>query len=478
MTSRHPRGLYTLFFTEMWERASFYGMRALLVLFLTAPLATGGMELSDRHATAIYGLYTAAVYVFSMPGAWVTDRLLGLKNAVFYGGIIITLGHFCLAFPSAAAFYFGLVLIVLGTGLLKPAASTLVGELYTKNDDAGRDAAYSIYYMGINLGAIIGPFVCGFLGENINWHYGFAAAGIGMMLGVVQFGLSSRKHLGLVGNIPVSRERKDMRLAFTGGLLLTLFLCAVFTGLITLNPITLITKASVTLFVLTLVIIAYIYRSGISGQEQNHLKAALVLFLAGSLFWAGFEQAGSSFNLFAERYTNRQIDAFEMPASWLLSVNSMFIILLAPFFASLWIRLGMKGLNPSAPVKFGLSLIQVGLGFGVMAWAASFAVTGEKVLPTWLILTYLLHTTAELCLSPIALSIASKLAPPRFKTQMMGVWFLFIALGNLLAGILAGWLGEADLTHMPVIFAKLLAMLAMAGFLLIALRKPIARWMA
>lgn len=481
MANRHPPGLYTLFFVEMWERASYYGMRALLVLFLTASIAEGGMGLNDRAAAAIYGIYTAAVYVASLPGGWIADRLLGMKNAVFYGGCIIAVGHFTLALPWVESFYIGLMTIVVGTGLLKPCISSLVGELYTFDTNARRDAAFSIYYMGINLGAIVGPLVCGYLGETINWHYGFAAAGIGMVFGLVHFRLSGR-HLAAIGNFnpaaPQAAYRRNWLftgMAITAACAFTLFAIG---GLIAIDPVIIAANGSLFIAVLSILYFGYIYLAGdITPTEKRRMQAAGVLFAAAALFWAGFEQAGSSFNLFAARYTDRAILNWEMPASWLQSVNPLLIVMLAPFFAAFWVRLGMRNLDPSSPLKFAIALLLLGAGFGVMATAAHFIAQGDKVLPTWLILTYLLHTMGELCLSPIGLSLVTRLAPRRFSAQMMGLWFMSSAIGNLMAGLIAGKMGQEDIHQMPALFLQMLAACGAAALLLFALRKPLQRRM-
>lgn len=484
---KHPRGLYTLFFTEMWERASYYGMRALLVLFLAAPVANGGMGLDDKTAAAIYGIYTAAVYLFALPGGWISDRLMGMKNAVFWGGCIIAAGHFSMALPWDGTFYLGLVLIVLGTGLLKPCISSIVGELYTARPGAQRDAGFSIYYMGINLGAIFGPLVCGYLGENVNWHYGFAAAGIGMVLGLIQFRISSKKHLAHVGDfVPPPAEdaaawrtiRTGWRVTVAGTVLFLAFIAAAIFGYVPIDPAAIAANGSVVIAVLALAYFCYIYYGGgIDAAEKGRMKAAGVLFFVAALFWAGFEQSGSSFNLFAMRYTDRELFGWEMPASWLQATNALFIITLAPFFAALWVKLGLRNLNPSSPVKFALGVMLLGAGFGVMALAAELVVQGQSVLPTWLVVTYLLHTMGELCLSPIGLSLVTKLAPRNFSAQMMGFWFMSSAIGNLMAGVLAGHMGDGNLEEMPTTFTELLLLCMGAGVVLILLKNPIRRWM-
>lgn len=492
---KHPRGLYTLFFTEMWERASYYGMRAILVFFLTAAILDGGLGMDDKTAAAIYGIYTACVYLFALPGAWIADRLLGLQRSVWYGGIIIAAGHFSMALPWNESFFFGLVLIVLGTGLLKPTISSIVGELYEGDSNARRDAGFSIYYMGINIGAIIGTSVCSWLGQKINWHYGFAASGIGMVLGLAQYHFTCH-HLGKAGvYVPPAEDdhktrRFNRRAWWLVGASLTAFFAfigACMVGTITLDPVSLAAKGGFLIVALFVGFFAYMYIwGGISPVERKRMWAAAILFAFSALFWVGFEQAGSSFNLFAFRYTDLNMFGWEMPAGWLQNLNPAFIIILAPFFASMWVKLGARNLNPTTPVKFAIGLTLLGAGFGVMAVAAGYVVQGNHVLPTWLMLTYLLHTMGELCISPIALSVTTKLAPKRFAAQMMGLFFMSSAMGNLMAGLLAGELaGNGDahapaaVTDMPDMFSMVIWFcLGAAVILAVVLRKPIVKLMS
>lgn len=443
MVTTHPKGIYTLFFTEMWERFSYYGMRGILVLFLIAQVQTGGMGLDDKTATAIYGLYTACVYLFALPGGWVADRILGLQRAVMVGGAIIATGHFCLALPYTQSFFLGLVLIAIGTGLLKPSISGIVGELYPQGG-AERDAGYYLYYMGINLGAMIGPIICGFLGEKINWHYGFAASGIGMVAGLVQFRLQIRtlKHAG--DFVPqVSPRTKQAFYVFAG--LLLFILGTAFSGAVMINPLALAQSAGVAMVCFSLCYFAYLYwGNGLNRIEKKHVLALCILSLFSTLFWAGFEQGGSSFNLFAERYTDRFLFDYEFPASWLLMFSPMFILVLAPIMTLIWRKLAVRDLNPTAPAKFVLALLMTAFGFGVMVIASKFVLAGEKVLPTWLISTYFLHTMADLLISPIGLSLISQLSPKRLLAQMMGLYFIALAGGNLVAGLLAGHMGGTE----------------------------------
>ena len=475
----HPRGLSTLFFTEMWERFSYYGMRAILVLFMTAGVATGGMGLDDVTATAIYGLYTAGVYVLALPGGWVADRILGLRRTVFWGGVLIAAGHFTLAIPSMAAFYPGLILIVLGTGLLKPNVSAIVGDLYPEGG-ARRDAAFSIFYMGINLGAFLGPLICGYLAESVDWHLGFSAAGVGMVLGLVQYSYG-RKYLQGAGELSseaassgVRRQSRKTLIrtagAAAGAALLVAVLAA--SGVARMTLVEFVDWTGILITSVAGTFLLYIFLFGkLSAIEKKRVGVIAVCFVAAACFWSGFEQAGSSMNLFALRLTDRIIYGWEMPASWLQSVNSLFIILLAPVFSGLWLWLGSR--NPSVPVKMALGLASLGVGFAVLAWASTYATQEAPVSPSWLVTTFFFHTVGELCLSPIGLSGITKLSPHRYVGQMMGIWFMALALGNLIAGRVAGLIASLPL---PQIFGAVTMFSIGAGLLLLVFAKPLKGW--
>ncbi len=365
----HPRGLSTLFFTEMWERFSYYGMRALLILFMTAAPAAGGLGFDTAAAGAVYGLYTSMVYMTSLPGGWIADRLIGQRRAVLYGGILIASGHFSMAVPSLTAFYLGLLLIVIGTGLLKANISVLVGRLY-RPDDHRRDAGFSIYYMGINLGAFFSPLVCGYLGQRVNWHAGFAAAGVGMTFGLVQYVLGAR-YLGQAGLHPAPAESPAeaaalwQRAKLWGGVAtvgLAAFGGLLYAGVLPITPRQIADAAGYLLLVTTVVFFAWLFLGGDwTPAERKRLYAIGVFFLAAALFWSEFEQAGSTLNLFADRSTRNSILGWSFPSSWFQSANALFIITFAPVFAWLWVHLGSR--EPSSPVKFSAGLIGVGAGF-------------------------------------------------------------------------------------------------------------------
>ena len=438
----HPGGLRTLFFTEMWERFSYYGMRAILILFMTAPAATGGLALDTATAGAVYGMYTAMVYMMSLPGGWIADRLIGQRRAVLYGGLLITAGHFSMAAPSTATFYLGLVLIVLGTGLLKPNISVMVGQLYAANDHR-RDAGFSLFYMGINTGAFFSPLVCGYLGQRVNWHYGFAAAGIGMTFGLIQYVLGARA-LGDAGMAPgVALAPADRRVLIRRAVLALVALVATglavgvaaLRGLTTIGTIA--DAAGYLLLVVTVAFFAWLFLAGKwTLEERRRLYVIAVFFVAAALFWSVFEQAGSTLNLFADRSTRQTLLGWEFPSSYFQSLNPIFIMTLAPLVAWMWVRLGPR--DPSGPVKFAIALIGVGLGFALLIPAAQSAATGAIVSPLWLVGVYLIHTIAELCLSPVGLSSMTKLAPASIVSLMMGVWFLGASVGNYIGGRLGG----------------------------------------
>jgi len=476
----HPVGLSTLFFTELWERFGYYGMRALLILFMVAPASTGGLGMDVMTAGSIYGLYTASVYMVSLPGGWLADCFLGQRKAVLYGGILIALGYLLLAAPDVRIFYAGLCVVVCGTGLLKPNISTIVGQLYSPADPR-RDAGFSIFYMGINLGATIAPLICGYVGQRINWHLGFALSGLGMTFGVIQYWLG-RRHLADAGLHPVpaanlaaaASQRRLLRNALLGVVAIGCALAFVhLTGLLPLTPVLLVNAAGVVLLAIVVALFAWMLLGGDwTPVERKRLGAILVLFVAASIFWAAYEQAGSSLSLFAERSSNNVVLHFNFPASWYQSLNSLFIVALAPLIAWLWIRLGNR--QPSSPAKFALGLLFVGLGFVVLVFGALLSAHGARVSPLFLVLTYLLHTIGELCLSPVGLSAITKLAPARVGSFMMGVWFISISIGDYLGARLTSFYGALPV---PVLFGIAASTSILAGIALFLIVRPVTRLM-
>jgi POT family proton-dependent oligopeptide transporter len=412
----------------MWERFSYYGMRAFLILYMTASIANGGLGFDDRHAATVYGNYVGSVWLTPILGGLIADRLLGQYRSVLLGGTIIALGHFTLAFKSLSTFYAGLVLIVIGTGLLKPNVSTIVGSLYDEGD-ARRDAGFSVFYMGINLGAFIGPLIAGGLAQKVNWHLGFAMAGFGMVAGVIQY-VVGRRHIepGLVRL--AARSKPATPVAGAGG--------------------------------------------GFSAEEWKRIAVIFVLFVFASIFWGAYEQAGSTLNLFGDRYTNNTLFGFAYPSSWYISVQALFVIALSPLFGWIWFRLGKR--QPSVPAKFTLALLFAGLAFLLLVPAGSIAQSGAgiKVSPLWLVGAYFIEEWGELCLSPVGLSAVTKLAPVRIVSLMMGVFFLSNSLGNKLAGWTAGFFSSMPLSQL---FGAVAAVCLVAAVIMFVLIRPVKRLM-
>ena len=473
----HPKGLPVLFFTEMWERMSYYGMRALLVLFLVDSVDHGGLGLTEDVATALYGLYTSGVYLAALPGGWIADRLLGHRRAVAYGGCLIAAGHFTLLGHHLPFLLTGLLLIILGTGLLKPSISTLVGLLYP-HGGARRDSGFTLFYLGINLGAAIGPLLCSALGEKIAWHYGFGAAGVGMILGLIQYRLQSQ-HLGTLGTQP-THPHPSPGLAWgivagAAAALAALFLIGLL-GWWRPDPVALARNAAGAIAAVAVGAFGWMLLAGRLGPgERGRVGVILILFLAAALFWSGYEQAGSSLNLFANRFTERRLGSFEIPAGWFQSVPAVFVVVFAPVVAAWWMHRARRGHQPLLIAKLAWGLILLAFSFLVLHIGSRRALDQGTVWPTWLLTTYLLQVLGELLLSPVGLSAVTQLAPSRFVGQMMGLWFLAASLGNLLAGLLAGRVSGARAHEMPSQFLKVFLVTGAAGLMLWVLARPLHR---
>ncbi len=479
----HPRGLATLFFTEMWERFSYYGMRALLILFMTHQVAEGGLGFGDSTAGAVYGLYTAMVYLLCLVGGWIADKVTGQRRAVLIGGVFIAAGEFCLAAPTVLAFYLGLVLLMFGTGLLKGNVSTIVGQIYPKGDPR-RDSGFSIFYMGINLGALISPLICGYIGERISWRLGFAVAGLGMLIGVIQYVLGA-KHLGGAGLHPAStgdpeRDRR-LRQNTLRGLGIGLGILAVLavlgaTGTVTMTATGISDGIGWALLAISTAVFSWmIFGKGWSTEERKRSVAIMVLFIASALFWASFEQAGSSLNLFGERSTNRNFMGFIFPASWFQFVQPIFVVALAPVFAWIWMAMSRRRVEPPSPAKFAFGLLFAGLAFAILVPPARSAEAGAQVSMYWLIGTYFLQTLGELCLSPVGLSAMTKLAPDRLAGFVMGIWFLSTSIGNWMAGKAASLYSSMPL---PTLFGSVAVPSIAAAVVLALLIKPTVKLMS
>ncbi|HET9134744.1 MAG TPA: peptide MFS transporter [Gemmatimonadales bacterium] len=494
----HPAGLGTLFTTEMWERFSYYGLRPLLVLFMSAAILDGGFGFSREAASAIVGIYAGSVYLASLPGGWIADRWLGLRRAIWWGALLITLGHLSIGLSGMAGqgaagkatFFAGLTLIVMGTGLLKPNISAIVGDLYPEGG-ARRDAGFSIFYMGINTGAFLGQLITGFLGEQIGWHWGFGAAGVGMFFGLVTFTLFAPKTLGDLGTeivrdpdpaVQAAREGRVKAITFGALALVIAAFGAAAMGLFTLDPVVVVRQMIAAQVLLAAIFFGVVFADRENtAQERKQILVILVLFLFAAIFWGAFEQAPTSLNLFARDFTDRTVGSFEMPATWFQSINSFWIILLAPFFAALWEGMAKGGRELSAPAKFAAGLVLAGLGFALMVIPANAIVASGgalKVAPWWLVGSYFLQTAGELCLSPVGLSSMTKLSPRKYVGQMMGIWFIAASLGNLIAGLVGGQVDPEALEQTPQLFTWTAIALFLSAAVLAMMIGPIRRMLA
>jgi len=435
----HPKGLFVLFFAEMWERFSYYGMRALLIFYLTKHWL-----FSDEKSGVIYGAYTALVYITPVLGGYLADRYLGQRKAVTYGAVLLTFGHLLMGFEGAGGqdvaslnvFWLALAFIIVGSGFLKANISVIVGQLYPRTD-VRRDGAYTIFYMGINLGAALGSLMCGYLGETYGWSYGFGAAGVGMLLGLIVFIIFKPLLLGRgEPSNPEALNKPVMGIKLEWLLYLVGLVAVVICWWLVQNQ----AVVGSLLGVAGAILVGYVLWTAVRKLEphdRDRIFAAMFLIIGSILFWALFEQAGSSLNLF----TDRHVDRSGVPASVFQSLNAIYIVLLAPLFAWLWTTLGRKGLEPSAPAKFGLGIVQLGIGFLVLV--AGSAAAGDRMVPVlFIFLIYLFHTTGELCLSPVGLSAMNRLAPVHLASLIMGTWFFASATGNFAAGLISAATGS------------------------------------
>lgn len=471
-----PRGLTNLFFTELWERFGYYGMRALLTYFMTKPLVEGGLNFDIKLAANIYGTYTMSVYLLSIPGGYIADNFIGARASVLWGGIAIAIGYFSLAIHDLTAFYAGLVLVAIGTGLLKPNVSSMVGSLYSR-EDPRRDAGFSIFYMGINAGALFGPILTGWLAQSDefkailashgldparSWHWAFATSGIGMVIGLVIYLLQLHRLAG-VGHPPAPGVKRPW-----GTMLGVLGASAVVFALVRLSD-TDPRFEWIRYGYVVLPVLAIIWFGTRADLSMKRFAAVFVFSLAYLIFCAVFEQAGSTISLFADQLTRTELFGYKFPSAWFQSVNSVFVILLSPIFAWIWIKLGTKA--PTSPMKFAISLFFLALSFAMMIPAAQLTATG-KISPFWIVGLFFVQTVSELCLSPVGLSTLTKLAPPQLVGSVMGVWFLAAALGNKLAGVLAGDFNATDAPALADFFMRQAIWVGIACVGLIAL----ARW--
>ncbi len=484
----HPYPLSSLFFTEMWERFSFYGIRPLLILFMAATVYEGGMEIPREQASAIVGIFAGGVYLTSLPGGWLADNWLGQRLAVWYGSIFIALGHLSIAlsaFWSQDLFFIGLLLIVLGTGLFKTCVTVMVGTLY-KRDDTRRDGGFSLFYMGINMGSFIAPLITGFLVRDYGWHWGFGIGGIGMLVALLIFRFyavpTMRRFDSEVGldsswDRPTVVRRNVGQWILALSVVLIAIVGLIISGVIPFNPVVV---ANFMVYVISGSVIAYfIYLflfAGLSNSDRSRLFVCFLLLVSAALFWSAFEQKPTSFNLFANDYTDLNFMGFEIPAVWFQSVNALFIIILAPVFSWLWPMMARKNMNLSSMSKFVIGILFAAGGFTVMMFASeSVIATGQGVSPLWLIGSILLLTLGELCLSPIGLATMTILAPAKMRGQVMGLWFCASALGNLAAGLMGGNIRPDKLDVMPDFFSHVSIALVICAVVLAALIIPVRK---
>ncbi|MFF3783421.1 peptide MFS transporter [Streptomyces sp. NPDC001933] len=471
----HPRGLATLFMTEMWERFSFYGMRALLPLYL---VSSSGLHMNAATATAIYSIYMAMVYLLAMPGGWFGDRVWGPRKTVTISAAIIMLGHLTLALPGSGTFFAGLALVALGSGLLKANISTMVGHLYNGPDDARRDGGFTVFYMGINLGAFAAPLIIGTVGEKVNWHLGFAIAAAGMALGLAQFLIGTRHLSARSSVVPKPLSAEERRTTLRKGLL-WLVVAVVFYGVLVATDVYTLNWALVPITIAGLIIpIAVLVRikrdRDLSKTEQSKMSGYIWFFVAAAVFWMIYDQGGSTLSLFGESSTTNSVFGLDFPTSWYQSVNPVFIMALAPVVAWIWLALNRRGKEPSTVVKFGSGLFLVGVSFLVFMLPLTMTTDGDKVSPMWLVSIYFLQTVGELCLSPVGLSVTTKMAPAKYGSQMMGVWFLAVTAGDCTTSLLS--LAGVDLNKTGMVGLEA-ALAIVAGFAIWMYRKKVSELM-
>ncbi|MEU9460272.1 peptide MFS transporter [Streptomyces sp. NPDC058322] len=471
----HPRGLATLFMTEMWERFSFYGMRALLPLYL---VSSSGLHMNAATATAIYSIYMAMVYLLAMPGGWFGDRVWGPRKTVTISAAIIMLGHLTLALPGSGTFFAGLALVALGSGLLKANISTMVGHLYNGPEDARRDGGFTVFYMGINLGAFAAPLIIGTIGEKVNWHLGFAIAAAGMALGLAQFLIGTRHLSARSSIVPKPLSAEERRTTLRKGLL-WLIVAVVFYGVLVATDVYTLNWALVPITIAGLLIpIAVLVRikrdRDLSKTEQSKMSGYIWFFVAAAVFWMIYDQGGSTLSLFGESSTTNSVFGVDFPTSWYQSVNPVFIMALAPVVAWIWLALNRRGKEPSTVVKFGSGLFLVGVSFLVFMLPLTMTTDGDKVSPMWLVSIYFLQTVGELCLSPVGLSVTTKMAPAKYGSQMMGVWFLAVTAGDCTTSLLS--LAGVDLNKTGMVGLEA-ALAIVAGFAIWMYRKKVSQLM-
>lgn len=483
----HPRPLRPLFFTEMWERFSYYSIRPLLVLFMVATVGSGGFGFDEVTASAIYGIFAGSLYLAAVPGGWLADNWLGQERALWWGSIIIALGHLSIALSAMfgmTLFFVGLICIVLGSGLFKTCISVMVGALYEKGDSR-RDGGFTLFYMGINIGALLAALIVGVFKEQGLWHVGFGVGGLGMLVSLLVYRFSAQKTLqrfaqvkGITADWEVANDRYKNVGIWVIGLLIALSITVVLvaSGILPFNPQMV---AQYMTYIIAGVVLLYFAVMFISPKldktDKLRLLICFILIIGSTLFWSSFEQQPTSFNLFADRYTDLEVMGFNIPSIWFQSLNPLFILILAPIISIIWVKLGNKGLEPSSMAKFALGMLLAAAGFGLMIMASKSILTSEGGLasPLWLVGSLLLLTLGELALSPVGLSSMTKLAPKGMQGQMMGLFFASIAMGNLVAAFFGGYVSADKIESLPTLFTTMTIFLVVTAVILLLLAKPI-----
>ncbi|MGO3874864.1 MAG: peptide MFS transporter [Psychrobacter celer] len=484
----HPKPLRPLFFTEMWERFSYYSIRPLLVLFMVATVGSGGFGFDEVTASAIYGIFAGSLYLAAVPGGWLADNWLGQERALWWGSVIIALGHLCIALSAMfgmTLFFVGLICIVLGSGLFKTCISVMVGALYTKGD-VRRDSGFTLFYMGINIGALLAALIVGVFKEKGMWHAGFGVGGLGMLISLLIYRFSAQKTLTYYAKakgISAEWERSNDRYHNIGRwvagflALLVAVIVLVATGIM---PFEASMVAEYMTYIIAAVVIGYFAVMFVSPRldktDKLRLLICFILIIGSTLFWSSFEQQPTSFNLFADRYTDLNVLGFEIPSIWFQSLNPLFILLLAPIVSALWVKLGNRGIEPNSMVKFALGMLITAAGFGLMIIASKNILTNETGLasPLWLVGSLLLLTLGELALSPVGLSSMTKLAPKGMQGQMMGLFFASVAMGNLVAAFFGGHVSADKIEGLPKLFTTMTVFLVVTAVILLLLAKPIS----
>ncbi|WP_178379256.1 peptide MFS transporter [Psychrobacter sp. C 20.9] len=483
----HPAPLRSLFFTEMWERFSYYSIRPLLVLFMVATVSSGGFGFDEVTASAIYGIFAGSLYLAAVPGGWLADNWLGQERALWWGSIVIALGHLCIALSAVfgmALFFVGLICIVLGSGLFKTCISVMVGALYPKGDSR-RDGGFTLFYMGINIGALLAALIVGVFKEKGMWHVGFGVGGLGMLVSLLIYRFVARKNLtryaqakGVDAEWEQSNDQYKNIGRWVGGFvaLLVAAVLLISTGMVSFNPEMV---AEYMTYIIAAVVILYFAIMFISPRldktDKLRLLICFILIIGSTLFWSSFEQQPTSFNLFADRYTDLNVMGFEIPSIWFQSLNPLFILILAPIVSIIWVKLGNRGLEPSSMAKFALGMLLAAAGFALMIFASkSILAPGAGLAsPLWLVGSLLLLTLGELALSPVGLSSMTKLAPKGMQGQMMGLFFASIAMGNLVAAFFGGHVSADKIEGLPTLFTTMTIFLVVSAVILLVLAKPI-----